>query len=98
MTATKVTGDRFKVSSLLAGRLKEHQVSVSFQQLVEETRRELAHHYLRHSTVELNEAAFLLGYERFELDLSCLSRMGRHLARGMAHTTSLCRATTVAAR
>jgi len=24
---------------------------------------ELAHHYLKHSTVELNEAAFLLGYE-----------------------------------
>jgi len=36
---------------------------VTFQQLVEDTRRELAHHYLRHSTVELNEAAFLLGYE-----------------------------------
>src|SRR5512135_3860301 len=28
MTATKVISDRFKVSSLLAGRLKEHQVSV----------------------------------------------------------------------
>ncbi len=36
---------------------------ITFQELVEETRRELAHHYLRHSTVELNEAAFLLGYE-----------------------------------
>ena len=36
---------------------------ITFQQLVEETRRELAHHYLRHSTVELNETAFLLGYE-----------------------------------
>ena len=36
---------------------------VTFQELVEQTRRELAHHYLRHSTVELNEAAFLLGYE-----------------------------------
>jgi AraC-like DNA-binding protein len=35
---------------------------ITFQQLVEDTRRELAHHYLRHSTVELNEAAFLLGY------------------------------------
>jgi AraC-like DNA-binding protein len=35
---------------------------ITFQQLVEETRRELAHHYLKHSTVELNEAAFLLGY------------------------------------
>jgi hypothetical protein len=28
MTATKVISDRFKVSDLLAGRLKEHQVSV----------------------------------------------------------------------
>jgi AraC-like DNA-binding protein len=36
---------------------------ITFQQLVEETRRELAHHYLRHSAVELNETAFLLGYE-----------------------------------
>lgn len=36
---------------------------LTFQQLVEDTRRELAHHYLQHSTVELNEAAFLLGYE-----------------------------------
>lgn len=36
---------------------------ITFQELVEETRRELAHHYLRHSTVELNETAFLLGYE-----------------------------------
>ena len=36
---------------------------ITFQQLVEHTRRELAHHYLKHSTVELNEAAFLLGYE-----------------------------------
>jgi len=36
---------------------------ITFQQLVEDTRRELAHHYLRRSSVELNEAAFLLGYE-----------------------------------
>ena len=36
---------------------------VTFQQLVEETRRELAHQYLKHSAIELNEAAFLLGYE-----------------------------------
>ncbi len=36
---------------------------ITFQQLVENTRRELAHHYLKQSTVELNEAAFLLGYE-----------------------------------
>jgi AraC-like DNA-binding protein len=36
---------------------------ISFQHLVEETRRELAQHYLRHSTIELNETAYLLGYE-----------------------------------
>jgi AraC-like DNA-binding protein len=35
----------------------------TFQQLVEDTRRDLAHHYLQQSSVELNEAAFLLGYE-----------------------------------
>jgi AraC-like DNA-binding protein len=35
---------------------------INFKQLVEDTRRELARQYLR-STIELNEAAFLLGYE-----------------------------------
>ncbi len=39
------------------------EARITFQQLVEETRRELACHYLKHSTVELNEAAYLLGYE-----------------------------------
>jgi len=36
---------------------------ITFQQLVEETRRELARHYLKQHAVELNEAAFLLGFE-----------------------------------
>jgi len=36
---------------------------ITFLQLVEDTRRELAHHYLKHSSVELNGVAFLLGYE-----------------------------------
>jgi len=36
---------------------------ITFQQLVEDTRRELARHYLRNSSVELNETAYLLGYE-----------------------------------
>jgi AraC-like DNA-binding protein len=36
---------------------------ITFQQLVEETRRNLAHHYLKQSNVELNEVAFLLGFE-----------------------------------
>jgi AraC-like DNA-binding protein len=35
----------------------------NFQQLMEEARRELAQHYLLHSSLELNETAYLLGYE-----------------------------------
>jgi AraC-like DNA-binding protein len=35
----------------------------TFQQLMEEARRELARHYLLHSALELNETAYLLGYE-----------------------------------
>lgn len=35
----------------------------SFQQLVQEARRELARHYLLSSSLELNETAYLLGYE-----------------------------------
>jgi AraC-like DNA-binding protein len=34
-----------------------------FQALMEEARRELAQHYLMHSSLELNETAYLLGYE-----------------------------------
>jgi AraC-like DNA-binding protein len=36
---------------------------VTFQQLLEGARRELARHYLLHSSLELNETAYLLGYE-----------------------------------
>ena len=39
------------------------QQGISFQRLLEEARRELAHHYLLHSSRELNETAYLLGYE-----------------------------------
>ncbi len=35
----------------------------TFQQLIQEARRELARHYLLHSSLELNETAYLLGYE-----------------------------------
>ena len=35
----------------------------TFQELLEEARRELARHYLAHSSLELNETAYLLGYE-----------------------------------
>ena len=36
---------------------------VTFQELVEAARRELARHYLGQSTLELNETAYLLGYK-----------------------------------
>jgi AraC-like DNA-binding protein len=36
---------------------------MTFQQLMEGARRELAQHYLLHSSLELNETAYLLGYE-----------------------------------
>lgn len=36
---------------------------VTFQQLVAEARRELARHYLGHSSLELTETAYLLGFE-----------------------------------
>jgi len=35
----------------------------TFQQLLQAARRELAHHYLLHSALELNETAYILGYE-----------------------------------
>jgi AraC-like DNA-binding protein len=37
--------------------------NLSFQQVLEEARHELARHYLVHSPLELNETAYLLGYE-----------------------------------
>jgi AraC-like DNA-binding protein len=45
----------------LQRRLTEDRIT--FQQLTEEARRELARHYLLHSSLELNETAYLLGYE-----------------------------------
>jgi AraC-like DNA-binding protein len=36
---------------------------IRFQKLLEEARRELAHHYLLHSSLELTETAYLLGFE-----------------------------------
>ena len=35
----------------------------TFQDLLEEARREMARHYLRQPSLELNETAYLLGYE-----------------------------------
>src|SRR6202034_2138169 len=45
----------------LQRRLAEDKAT--FQMLTEEARRELAHHYLLNSSLELNETAYLLGYE-----------------------------------
>jgi AraC-like DNA-binding protein len=39
------------------------EVGLTFQQLLEDARRELARHYLSQSSLELNETAYLLGYE-----------------------------------
>ena len=36
---------------------------ITFQRLLDEARRELAHHYLLHSSRELSETAYLIGYE-----------------------------------
>jgi AraC-like DNA-binding protein len=48
-------------SRTLQRRLTEQRIT--FQRLLEEARRELARHYLLHSSLELNETAYLLGYE-----------------------------------
>jgi AraC-like DNA-binding protein len=47
-------------SRTLQRRLTEERIT--FQQLLEDARRELARHYLLHSSLELNETAYLLGY------------------------------------
>ena len=36
---------------------------LSFQEVLEQARHQLARHYLHNSALELNEAAYLLGYE-----------------------------------
>jgi len=48
-------------SRTLQRRLAEERAT--FQQLMQEARRELARHYLQHSSLELNDTAYLLGYE-----------------------------------
>jgi AraC-like DNA-binding protein len=48
-------------SRTLQRRLAED--GATFQHLIQEARRELARHYLMHSSLELNETAYLLGYE-----------------------------------
>jgi AraC-like DNA-binding protein len=54
--------DALHISSrTLQRRLQE--AGSSFQRVLEETRHHLARHYLNNSVLELNEAAYLLGYE-----------------------------------
>jgi AraC-like DNA-binding protein len=54
--------DALHVSSrTLQRRLQDE--GVSFQRVLEDARRQLARHYLNNSALELNEAAYLLGYE-----------------------------------
>jgi AraC-like DNA-binding protein len=48
-------------SRTLQRRLTES--GATFQRVLEEARRELAAHYLRHRGLELNEVAYLLGYD-----------------------------------
>jgi AraC-like DNA-binding protein len=54
--------DALHVSSRTLQRRLQDQGS-SFQRVLEEARHQLARHYLHNSVLELNEAAYLLGYE-----------------------------------
>jgi AraC-like DNA-binding protein len=49
------------VRVLCSGALQDQ--GSSFQRVLEEGRHRLARHYLNHSLLELNDAAYLLGYE-----------------------------------
>jgi serine/threonine protein kinase len=64
-SASRNTGSRKRELHLstrtLQRRLTEH--GITFQRLLDEARHELACHYLLHSSRELNETAYLLGYE-----------------------------------
>ncbi len=54
--------DALHVSTRTLQRRLQNQGS-SFQRVLEEARHQLARHYLNNSVLELNEAAYLLGYE-----------------------------------
>jgi AraC-like DNA-binding protein len=54
--------DALHISSRTLQRRLQDQGS-SFQRVLEEARHQLARHYLHNSVLELNEAAYLLGYE-----------------------------------
>jgi AraC-like DNA-binding protein len=67
----KLTGRRPKMQDIarefhLSSRTLQRRLQnsgSSFQQVLEEARHQLARHYLKNSVLELNEAAYLLGYE-----------------------------------
>jgi len=54
--------DALHISSRTLQRRLQDQGS-SYQRVLEEARHQLARHYLNNSVLELNEAAYLLGYE-----------------------------------
>ncbi len=60
-TIDDIAGDLHISSRTLQRRLQDH--GSSFQKVLEDARRQLARHYLNNSVLELNEAAYLLGYE-----------------------------------
>src|SRR5262245_57738099 len=57
----EVAGELNLSARTLQRRLTE--AGLTFQEVLEEARRELARHYLLQSSLELNETAYLLGYE-----------------------------------
>jgi len=56
---------------------------ITLQRLLEEARRELARHYLLHSSRELNETAYLLGYEDANSSFRAF-HLGRDFTRALA--------------
>jgi AraC-like DNA-binding protein len=67
----KLTGERPTIEAIagalhISSRTLQRRLQddgFSFQKVLEEARRQLARHYLNNSVLELNEAAYLLGYE-----------------------------------
>jgi AraC-like DNA-binding protein len=78
-TAGDVARELHMSSRTLQRRLQE--AGSSFQRVLDESRHRMARYYLRNSVLELNEAAYLLGYE----DASpCLSRLGGRSSESLA--------------
>ena len=60
-TTDSIAQDLRMSSRTLQRRLQE--AGTSFQQVLDDTRRQMARYYLEHSVLELSETAYLLGYE-----------------------------------